>query len=273
MTPAVRLTARDQELLRSCGRFLAVRTGDLCRLFFPGVRRDTALFRLSQLRRAQFLAVTSRSRTDEHIWRLGPAGRAWLRSLGVEPGRCPRSGALLHHTAVVAVWAALAGACHGRPGFRLRQVLPDWELRARPDARAMLVFPDLLVWLETPAAMFPIAIELDRAATEPLAVLRRKLERYALALTEPQGLLGATQLTLLFALCEVGPGRARSIERLLAAHWSYRSFIVTGDLRGLARVLDGLVQTPQSHPQVALGVAGPPTRSLPMAPPIREPAL
>jgi hypothetical protein len=137
----------------------------------------------------------------------------------------------------------------------------------------MLVFPDLLIWLETPAGLYPVAIELDRAATEPLAVLRRKLERYALALTEPQGLLGATQITLLFALCEVGLGRARSIEQLLAAHWSSRSFIVTGDLRGLAVVLDALVQTPQSHPQAVLGVASPPTRSPPMAPPIREPAL
>jgi hypothetical protein len=273
MRGTVELTARDQELLRACGRFLAVRTGDLCRLFFAGVRRDTALYRLSQLRRAQFLAVTSRSRTEEHIWRLGPAGRAWLRSIGVEPGRCPRAGALPHHTAVVAVWAALAAACHGRPGFRLRQVRPDWELRARPDARAMLVFPDLLVWIETPAGMYPVAVELDRAATEPLAVLRRKLEQYALALTGPQGLYGATELTLLFALCEVGPGRARSIEQLLAAHWSYRSFIVIGDLQGLAGVLDALVQTPQSHPHVAMGAPGPPTRSLPMVPPIRDPAL
>ena len=171
------------------------------------------------------------------------------------------------------LWAALAAACHGRPGFRLRHVLPDWELRAHPDARAMFVFPDLFVWIETPARVYPVAVELDRAATEPLAVLRRKLEQYALAISQPQGLYGARELTLLFALCEVGPGRARSIEQLLDDHWSYGSFMVTGDLQGLAGVLDVLVQTPQPTPQVSMGVSGPPTCSLPMPTPIKEPAL
>jgi hypothetical protein len=135
----------------------------------------------------------------------------------------------------------------------------------------MLVFPDLLVWLETPAGMFPVAVEID--ATEPLVVLHRKIERYALVLTEPHGLYGARELTLLFALCEVGPGRARSIKKLLAAHWHYRSFVVTGDVQDLAAVLDALVQTPQSHPQDALGGTDAPTRSLPMVPPSGEPAL
>jgi hypothetical protein len=255
----VKPTNRDRELIRACGRFLVVRTGDLCRLFFPGIRRDTALFRLGQLRQAGFLAASRPSRTEEQIWHLGPAGRDWLRAQGIDPVRRPRAGALAHQLAVIAVWTRIAAACHARDGYRLRQVLPDWEQRSRSEARSQLVFPDLLVWIETPTGTYAVAIELDRAATEPLALIRQKLERYALALIQPQGLYGATHLTLVFALWDVGPRRAQSIKDLLAAHWGGRSF-VTRELLDLETVLNGLITAPHSDPQIVGGGTGPVTR-------------
>lgn len=266
MTTKVTLTARDEEVIYTCGRVRAITSSALQRLLFA-TRRDTMLRRLSQLHSADFLAVTSRSRTEEHIWRLGAAGRVWLRARGHEPGRCPRPEALAHHLGVVASWVSVAAACQARPGFRLITVFPDWEFRAQPGNSATLVVPDLLASVETPAGRHTLAFEIDRG-TEPLHVLRQKLDRYAFALASPTGFHDTATLTLVFVLVDVGPGRARSIKQLLAASWGYPFHVVLGLSESLDPLLSALADTPQPNPPGAWGVSSPVSGSVSMAIPV-----
>lgn len=240
---SISLTARDEQILFACARFRVVTSGALHELLFASTRRDTMLSRLARLRRADFLAVTSRSRTEEHIWRLGPVGRAWACTRGLEPGRAPRPEALAHHLGIVAGWANLAATCHKRAGFRLAAALPDWELRAQTAIRGALIIPDLLASIETPVGLHTLALEIDRG-TEPLHTLRRKINQYPVAFAIPEGFPCAA-LTLVFILRDVGPGRARSIEKLLAEHWEHRSFVLCNAIEGLDPILTALVETPQ----------------------------
>lgn len=256
----VELTVRDERLLRAVGRFRACRSSDLRSLFFP-CRLDTMLHRLGQLRRAGYLAATSRSRTEEHIWHIGAQGRSWLRTQGIEAGSLPRSPGLEHHLGIVSCWVALAVAAHyDHPRCSIRSAVPDWERRGQTAGLAPGIVPDLLMEIESPMGRHTLALEVDRGS-EPLAIIRAKLNQYALALVIP-GFARSSSFTLVVVLMGVGSGRAHSIERLLAESWTHRSFVAASGPRGLGRILDALAVTPQPTPPTVWGASGPSTQAV-----------
>ena len=75
---SVCLSERDRGVLAAVARFRLVRTGDLVRLFFRGVRADTAAVRLRRLYDASYLTVYCSDRSQQSIYALGPEGRRWV---------------------------------------------------------------------------------------------------------------------------------------------------------------------------------------------------
>ncbi len=268
----VRLTMRDEQVLRACARFRAIRTRDLHRLLFD-TRRDTMLHRLARLRTAGLLTATRQSSTEELVWHLGSAGRAWVRGRGIEAGRCPRASALGHHLALVGVWTSLAVGCHDRPDVRLISCQPDWEYRVRSGTAATLVVPDLFARIETPAGIHTLAVEIDRRASEPLSVIRGKVERYRVVLCQPAGLLDAARLTLLFVLVESGPGRTRAIEGILDEQWFGSSAVGSEGPNVVETVLAAFARySPDDLPR-RLGRSEPITADAITAPPLSDGGL
>lgn len=181
------LTERDAAVLHALSRFRLARTSDLVTYAFAGVRRDTAAVRLRRLFDARFLGVLPPAQGVENVYRLGPAGKAWLADEGVPGGRVPRGGHE-HHLAIVRTWVAVAGL----NDLELERALPDWEIREQFSTVELQVVPDLLLVVRAGGQRHVVAVEVDRG-TESLAVLNRKLEAYRSLWGQSPGLFGYQQ--------------------------------------------------------------------------------
>lgn len=165
---------RDQDLLRALARLRVARTSAVVQLCLGGIRRDTAARRLRRLFDAGFLAVRTAAATQESLYMLGPKGRQFVTGEGeAEPG--VPLGSLEHHLAIVDTWVSVATL--ELPGVGLQLARADWELRTEFGG-GLAIIPDLFVVLDTPPGPVALAIEVD-LGTEPLKVLRAKVENYA----------------------------------------------------------------------------------------------
>jgi len=207
------LGARDHGLLAAIGRFRIVRSGDLIRWGFPGVRRDTAARRLCKLLDGGLVRVEVPHPAAENVYSLSPAGRVALGNAGVQFGTRPR-GSLDHHLLIVAAWVRLLEL--RRHQIDVRLVRPDWELRAElpPDWRG--VVPDLFVGVSDAGRELAVGVEVD-CGTESLGVLRTKFKRYAAQVAESGGLFGWPVARLL--VVTRGVRRAANITGALQAEW------------------------------------------------------
>jgi hypothetical protein len=181
---AVQLTQRDAAVLHALARFRLARTSDLVAYAFAGVRRDTAAVRLRRLFDGKYLAILPPEQGKENIYRLGPAGKAYLADEGVAARGVPRGG-LEHHLTIVETWVAIAGLA----SLELERALPDWELREQFRTTELQVVPDLFLLVRVGERQHAVAVEVDRG-TESLAVLNRKLEAYRSLWRQAPGLFG-----------------------------------------------------------------------------------
>lgn len=205
------LTERDGAVLHALSRFRIARTSDLLSYAFAGVRRDTATVRLRRLFDARFLAVLPPAQGVENVYRLGPAGKAWLADEGVPGGRVPRGGHE-HHLSIVRTWVTLAGL----DGLELERALPDWEIREQFGVAEIQVVPDLLLVVRAGEHRHAVAVEVDRG-TESLAVLNRKLEAYRSLWGQPPGLFGYEQFGVALVCAE--PSRRSQLAAALKKAW------------------------------------------------------
>jgi hypothetical protein len=205
------LTERDRAVLHALARFRLARTSDLVSYAFAGVRRDTAAVRLRRLFDARFLAILPPVQGVENVYRLGPAGKAWVVDEGVLGGRVPRGGHE-HHLAIVQTWVAIAGL----DDLELERALPDWEIRERFNTAELYVVPDLLLVARAHEHRHAVAVEVDRG-TESLAVLGRKLEAYRSLWGQQPGLFGFEQFGV--ALVCHAPSRRAQLTAALKKAW------------------------------------------------------
>jgi hypothetical protein len=208
---SVQLTERDAAVLHALSRFRLARTSDLLAYAFAGVRRDTAAVRLRRLFDARFLAVIPPVPGVENVYRLGPAGKAWLADEGVPAGRVPRGGHE-HHLAIVQTWVTIAGLL----GLELERALPDWELREQFAATELTAIPDLFALVRAGTSVNPVAVEVD-CGTESLAVLDRKLEAYRTLWGQPPGLFGYERFGLVAVM--FAPVRRQALAAALKKAW------------------------------------------------------
>jgi hypothetical protein len=181
---AAQLTERDAAVLHALSRFRLARTSDLVAYAFDGVRRDTAAVRLRRLFDTKYLAILPPEQGKENVYRLGPAGKAYLAEEGVAAAGVPRGG-LEHHLAIVETWVAVAGLDE----LDLERALPDWELREQFRTTELQVVPDLFLLARVGDLQHAVAVEVDRG-TESLPVLNRKLEAYRSLWGQAPGLFG-----------------------------------------------------------------------------------
>lgn len=229
----VKVTPRDEALLRALARFGIASTAQLTALLFPAVRRDTASARLRRAFDGGLVDVRASDRAKPNLYTLGPRGRAWALDQGLAVAPVPR-GDVQHHLGIVAVWTVLAAACHADPSARLARFTPDWELRRRPQVQVWPVVPDALVELRLPSGRLDFALEFDRGG-ERAREWRRKLDGYRLWFgTDPEQ--ARQGLVVVF---EGGPGRAAGLSKLLGDWPNWQVLQAAPDLgRLLPRVIE-----------------------------------
>lgn len=258
----IRLTTRDESLVRAVARFRIADTASLIRVCFEGIRRDTAVRRLRLLYDAGWLDLKVPGRDRENLYLLGPGGRRWIEGKGGAAAGPPR-GSIEHHLGIVRAWATIAS--HGIPGLEVARTYPDWELREKLGAAGSELVPDLFVTFRAEGPSVPLAVEVD-LGTESLRTLTDKVRRYAQLRGDPSGLFGARDFALGFAL---GDGhRGRHIRALLDQEWRGWS-LVWGDpsefslaFRGvLASILPPLSASPYGKGSSSIATAGPSTGS------------
>lgn len=207
------LTSRDEALLRALNRFRVARTSDLRRLLFADRSAGRAAERLRQLFRGGYLQVRLGRLSDENMYSLGPAGKKWLESAGVDVGRLP-SGSLAHHLAIVSAWTRLATCLQAHGPVRLKRFRPDWEIRQLQQGLTLPVVPDALVELEVSGRVLRIALEID-LATERHVALRKKFETYRHLRWRVREEWGWPDLRLVVLVWAGGSRREASMRRLL----------------------------------------------------------
>ena len=208
---AVQLTERDGAVLHALARFRLARTSDLVAYSFARVRPDTAAVRLRRLFDGRFLAVLPPEQGEENIYRLGPAGKAYLAEEGVVAGGVPRGG-LEHHLAIVQTWAAVAAL----DGAELERCLPDWELREQFAVSELPIVPDLFFLIRVGDDLHAVAVEVD-CGTESQAVLSRKFDAYRSLWGRAPGLFGYEKFGVAVA-CNA-PSRRASLTSALKKVW------------------------------------------------------
>jgi hypothetical protein len=218
----VRLTPRDQALLKGLARFRIARTSDLVRYAFRGVRKDTAAARLRRLYDAGYLEVRFHERAEENLYCLGAAGKQFVAERGVPAKRVPR-GDLNHHVGIVKTWVDLATEVHAFPGVRLTYARPDWEIRSDVSSVQWPVIPDLLVVLgaaeDRGGPTVPLAVEVD-LGTERMPALRRKVMGYAQARADGNPVLGAAGTGLCIVFSGTTAPRKHALETLIDQVWT-----------------------------------------------------
>jgi len=221
---SIRLTARDEAMLRALVRFGAVRTPDLVGLLFSNVRPDTAARRLRKAFDAGLVDVRASDRARPNVYCLGPVGRAWAHDHGLVCARVPR-GDLEHHLGIVNVWCHLAAASHAQSGVRLLRFVPDWELRRQTTLAAAPVIPDAMVELLAEDHHIRFAFEFDRGGERSRA-WRRKLDGYRRWLNiQPEHSVG------LILLATGGARRQAVLAQLIEGVASWSVVLGTENLR------------------------------------------
>jgi hypothetical protein len=145
----VKLTDRDHLVLETLERFRLARTSDLILTCFPGINPTTAKLRIRRLFDAGYIQIHSAQIGFENVYRC--------------KAKIPR-GSLLHHLAVVRIWAQLTS----RP---LDLCRADWELRE--EIKHPEIVPDIFAVIQGKG----FAIEVDRG-TESKTIINRKLAVY-----------------------------------------------------------------------------------------------
>lgn len=215
--PGIRIVLgpRDEALLQGLARFRVATTSQLVRLFFRGIRKDTASARLRLLFDSGELDIVQCALNAENVYSLGASGRRWLESRSVAGGAVPR-GPLDHHLGIVEVWTRLAAALHGNRSVQLSTFLPDWECRRQLAGTGALVVPDADVSL----SLFPdspgqrqvrLVLEVD-LGTERHGALASKLVAYAAGQVEPG-------VGLVAVLADAGERRVAAVRALVEEHW------------------------------------------------------
>lgn len=217
----LKLTARDERLLRALARFGIARTPDLVRVAFGGTRADTAAARLRRLFDGGYVEVRAGDRSKANVYTLGPRGRAWCREAGITVARVPH-GDLEHHLAIVRVWTVMSRVCHDHGSLRLVRFVPDWEIRLRKDF-TFLVVPDALVEMAAGGRRVVFALEVDRGGERALE-WRRKLQRYGNSVGT--GLTGRDTPGLV-VLFEGGARRQKLLEEIV---WTWAGWTLVAHL-------------------------------------------
>ena len=217
----VKLTERDEMLLKMLGRFRAARSSDLSAIVFRDIRRDTAAQRLRRLFDAGYLDVRVGDRAEENVYSLGPVGRRWNEECGRSCGRVPRDRG--HHLAIVQSWVALAVAVHDMAGYSLELFRPEWEL-SKGRRHHLPVVPDAMVQLRCDdcrpgPGSIRLCLEVDRG-TESRRTLAAKMSAYEQTRSSGVGLFGWTDYGLAFALWTSGSKRRTAISELLERQWN-----------------------------------------------------
>jgi len=208
------LGKRDTAVIRAVGRFRLCRTHDLLRLFFRGIRRDTALRRLRRLHDAGFLDVFVAALHEENSFALGPAGRRFVEAEGLAASPAPKGGED-HHLAIVGVWTSLAAAVGGGSDVRLIRFEPDWVVRRRMAGTDPRLVPDALIELAVgPTTVSRWTLEVD-LGHERAAEFRRKLLAYSAEVA-----LGTESMGLAVVLCDAGARRRAIIANLVQEYWA-----------------------------------------------------
>lgn len=221
--PGVRIVlgSRDEALLRGLSRFRVATTGQLVRLFFRGIRKDTASARLRRLFDASLLDIAHSALNTENVYAIGAGGRRWLEARGVASGGVPR-GPLDHHLGIVEAWVGLAATLHGNRSVHLSGFMPDWECRRQLAGTGALVVPDADVSL----SLFPgspgerqvrLVLEVD-LGTERHGALASKLAAYAADHVE-EG------VGLVVILADAGERRLAAVRGLVEEHWPSWSLV------------------------------------------------
>ncbi len=206
----VRLTERDERLLKALARFRIARTSDLLRLAFYDVRADTAARRLRRLFDAKYLDVQSGDRSLENVYALGPEGRAFARGLNLSALTRPR-GQIDHHLATVRSWVNLTRIAD----TSLEVFRPDWEIRAYSPHDFLI--PDALVQLRRDDRTLRFALEVDMG-TESMRTLKAKVDHYS----QRTDFFGWKDFGVCFVLGGHGRGRFNVIKKMLeerCARW------------------------------------------------------
>ena len=244
----VTLLPRDQALLRAIGRFRLARTADLAPLFFPGRHRDVLAARLRRLFDAGYLEVRVLDRAAQNVYALGPAGRVWLESQGVETQPPPRQP-WDHHLAVVRLWSRLAAAAFQLPQHQLVRFVPDWAVRAQGAETMSEIVPDALMEVagitEGRTRTRCFAVEVDRG-TESLEVLRRKVRILRGVASTDEPFPGWHDLELLMVLDGPGMRRERQVLSILESEWPGQALLWTDntDIASKLSRLLGVAETP-----------------------------
>lgn len=168
----VELTSRDWELLEIVARAGFLATGQIHHHFFRRCSVNACQKRLRKLATARYLAAVRLSRTEQQLWRLGPAGIRMLTGRGwqefVVPKRAPAN---LKHTMAIndlRLWF--------HEHFSDVQFFAERELKRHGWQR---VIPDAMVVCQSHSReMVALAIEVDLATENPGAFARMKLANY-----------------------------------------------------------------------------------------------
>ena len=268
----VKLTRRDEALLRALGRFRLARSSDVGRLFFPGRHRDVLAARLRRLYDAHYLETHVLDRAAENVYSLGREGQAWLRARGVAVGAVPRPP-WHHHLGIVWLWSKTAAAVNGVEGLRLIRFVPDWDAREQGGATGLEVVPDAVVDVAAVGDGRRVAVrvlaELDRG-TESVEVLRRKLHALAARPGAPGSVPSTRDLVLVVMLDEAGRRREGKMRDLLASEWPQRARLWTDetDLVAELQQLLGIAATPATDSRHGNGRERAANADPPMLPPV-----
>jgi len=220
----VKLTTRDEALIRALGRFRIATSGNLGELFFPGRNRDVLMSRLRKLYDAGFVEVHAPERAAENVYSLGRRGRRWLEGQGIAAGSAPR-GPWAHHLGIVQLWVKLAATAHLLARTKLVSFRPEWEIREGLE-ESLAVIPDAVVeldrWGTDRSSRLRLALEVDRG-TEALRVLAGKVQTYASMSSLPWWSTPAgSDVTVVLFLLDEGERRERQVRELLEAKLSGR---------------------------------------------------
>lgn len=210
-TVALEVTERDRQILMCVGVHRYMSAAQLAVEFFPSV--DYARRRLRSLYDAGLLAVTLTSSNKPNIVSLTPDGVREVAQVDFElaatlrPPGTLRAAGLAHHLGIVdcrLYLAALAAA----GGPKLLRWSNAESFPVGQGGRQPQLMPDGLAELAVGNGTLRLAVEFD-ANTEPLDVLRRKVERYT------QAIAGDDVHELWFAI-DAGELRLRNIVGLCA---------------------------------------------------------
>src|SRR5690606_38586356 len=170
------LTARDLDLLYGIGRMGQATSHQLRRLFFGD--QITALRRLAKLLSARRVEVSVVAQDGPHVYTLGNAATAALRSAGFSTEQLhrvrPRYAVDLHLQTINDVRVEFVVGARARPDVELVGFLADLDLRRLGGSPPPAYVPDAIVTLSLPRGTLVLVVEVD-LSTEGVTVFNLKV--------------------------------------------------------------------------------------------------